>query len=289
MLYNLSRFDEAVARAGEVVALRERTGDPATLGQALLAVADALHGERPGRFRAGRDPRRCPAGPARRPAGAGPRLHLPGRHHEAHRPPRRGHRPGPPGPGAGQPASEDVVAHSLNYLGAALLDLGDPGGAAHLRRSAEVARSAARHEYTQRAYTNLVEGLYRQGRFRELDHPLAEGLAYAREYGFASHEYNLEAHRCMLLTLRGRWDEAEAELRTPLAGEDGVLASSGCRRWAGCWPARATRPPGPCWSGPGAPPPGPTRSRRSPWPGSPGWSRPCWPVTTGPAAELARV
>ena len=60
----------------------------------------------------------------------------------------------------------DVVAHSLNYLGAALLDLGDPGGAAQLRRSAEVARSAAHYEYTQRAYTNLVE-LYRQGRLRE--------------------------------------------------------------------------------------------------------------------------
>ena len=77
----------------------------------------------------------------------------------------------------------DVVAHSLNYLGAALLDLGDPGGALHLRRSAEVARSAA-HYYgaPSGVYTNLVEGLYRQGRFRELDHPLAEGLAYAREW-----------------------------------------------------------------------------------------------------------
>jgi len=121
-----------------------------------------------------------------------------------------------------------VIAHSLNYLGYALLDLGDPEGAAYLRRSAAVARAAAHFEYTQRAYTNLVQGLYRLGRFSELDRPLADGLAYAREYGFASHEYNLEAHRCMLLTLRGRWDEAEAGLRRLLAGEDpGVLASSG--------------------------------------------------------------
>ena len=45
----------------------------------------------------------------------------------------------------------DVVAHSLNYLGYALLDLGDPGGAAHLRRSAEVARVASHYEYAQRA------------------------------------------------------------------------------------------------------------------------------------------
>jgi Tetratricopeptide repeat len=121
-----------------------------------------------------------------------------------------------------------VVAHSLNYLGYALLDSGDPGGAEHLQRSAAIARAAHHYEYAQRAYTNLVEGLYRQGRFQELDEPIARGLAYAREYGFASHEYNLEAHRCMLLTLRGRWEEAEAGLRRLLAGEDpGVLASFG--------------------------------------------------------------
>jgi DNA-binding CsgD family transcriptional regulator len=121
-----------------------------------------------------------------------------------------------------------VVAHSLNYLGYALLGLGDPSGAEHLRRSAVIAREAHQYEYAQRAYTNLVEGLYRLGRFNDLDEPIALGLAYAREYGFASHEYNLEAHRCMLLTLRGRWDEAEAGLRHLQAGEDpGVLASFG--------------------------------------------------------------
>ena len=123
---------------------------------------------------------------------------------------------------------QDVVAHSLNYLGSALLDLGDPSGAEHLRRSVATARAAHHYEYAQRGYTNLVEGLYRLGRFDELDEPVAAGLAYARGYGFASHEYNLEAHRCMLLTLRGRWDEAEAGLRRLEAGEDpGVLASFG--------------------------------------------------------------
>ena len=35
VLYNLSRFDEAVARAGQVVRLAERIGEPARLGQAL--------------------------------------------------------------------------------------------------------------------------------------------------------------------------------------------------------------------------------------------------------------
>ena len=126
--------------------------------QALTTLSRMRYmAERPGRLRAGRDPRRGPAGTARRPAPAGPRLHLPGRHHEAHRPPRRGHRPGRQALELGERTGQrDVVAHSLNYLGAALLDLGDPGGAAHLRRSAEVARSAPT--------TSTPSGLHQPGR-----------------------------------------------------------------------------------------------------------------------------
>jgi tetratricopeptide (TPR) repeat protein len=230
VLYNLSRFEEAAARAGRVVALRERTGDPASLGQALTTLSRMRYMVN--------DPAGSEAAVTRavavlEPLGDQERLgraytylaailKLTDRPGEAIELARRSLELGER---AGQ---EDVVAHSLNYLGSALLDLGDQGGAEHLRRSAAVARAASSYEYAQRAYTNLVEGLYRLGRFDELDQPLADGLAYAREYGFASHVYNLEAHRCMLLTLRGRWDEAEAGLRRLLAGDDpGVLASFG--------------------------------------------------------------
>ena len=150
----------------------------------------------------------------------------------------------------------DVVAHSLNYLGAALLDLGDPGGAAHLRRSAEVAGPRPTTSTPSGPTPTWSRGCTGQGRFRELDQPLAEGLAYAREYGFASHEYNLEAHRCMLLTLRGRWDEAEAGLRRLLAGEDlGVLASFGLSALGRLLARKGDPAAGPCWSGSGTRPP----------------------------------
>jgi ATP/maltotriose-dependent transcriptional regulator MalT len=119
-----------------------------------------------------------------------------------------------------------VAAHSLNYLGCALMDLGDIDGADYLRRSAQMAHSIHHHEYAQRAYTNLVEGLYRMGRFDELDEPVERGLAHARDYAFPSHEYNIEAHRCMLLTLRGKYDEAERGLRRLMEVKDpGVLAT----------------------------------------------------------------
>ncbi len=230
VLYNLSRFEEAATRAARVVGLRERTGDPAALGQALTTLSRMRYMVNDP---AGSEEAVTRAVALLEPLGDQERLgrafsyraailKLTDRPEEAIELARRalelGERTG----------QEDVVAHSLNYLGSALLDLGDPGGADHLRRSAAVARAASSYEYAQRAYTNLVEGLYRLGRFDELDQPLADGLAYAREYGFASHEYNLEAHRCMLATLRGRWDEAEAGLRRLLAGDDpGVLASFG--------------------------------------------------------------
>jgi DNA-binding CsgD family transcriptional regulator/tetratricopeptide (TPR) repeat protein len=230
VLYNLSRFEGAAARAREVVRLRERLGDPAALGQALTTLSRTLYmvndpaGSEQAVTRAVAllepldDRRRL----ARAYTYLAAILELTDRLDEAIDRARQalglGERTG----------QQDVVAHSLNYLGYALLDSGDPGGAEHLQRSAAIARAAHHYEYAQRAYTNLVEGLYRQGRFQELDEPIALGLAYAREYGFASHEYNLEAHRCMLLTLRGRWEEAEAGLRRLPAGEDpGVLASFG--------------------------------------------------------------
>jgi len=230
VLYNLSRFDEAVTRAGQVVGLRKRMGDPAALGQALTTLSRMRYMVNdPG----GSEEAVTRAVALLEPLGDRPRLalaytylaaimKLTDRLDEAIARARQALEL------SERTGQQDVVAHSLNYLGYALLDLGDPDGAAHLRRSAAVARAAGHYEYAQRASTNLVEGLYRLGRFAELDEPLADGLAYARQYGFASHEYNLEAHRCMLLTLRGRWDEAEAGLRRLLAGEDpGVLASFG--------------------------------------------------------------
>src|SRR6266508_4172084 len=230
VLYNLSRFDKAVARAREVVRLRELLGDQAALGQALTTLSRTLYmvndpaGSEEAVTRA--VALLEPLGDRRRLARAytylAAILELTDRLDEAISRARQalelGERTG----------QQDVVAHSLNYLGYALLDRGDPSGAEHLRRAVAIARAAHHYEYAQRSYTNLVEGLYRLGRFKELDEPIALGLAYAREYGFASHEYNLEAHRCMLLTLRGQWAEAEAGLRRLLAGEDpGVLASFG--------------------------------------------------------------
>jgi tetratricopeptide (TPR) repeat protein len=230
VLYNLYRFGQAADRARQVVGMHERIGDQAALGEALTALSRTLYmvndpvgsEEAVTRAVALLEPLADQPHLARAYSYQAAILKLTDRLDAAI---ARAQQALELGERTGQP---DVVSHSLNYLGYSLLDLGDLSGAGHLRRSAEIARAAHHYEYAQRAYTNLVEGLYRLGRLKDLDEPIARGLAYAREYGFASHEYNLEAHRCMLLTLRGRWDEAERGLRRLLDGDDpGVLASFG--------------------------------------------------------------
>jgi predicted ATPase len=149
VLYNLSRFDLAAARASEVVRLREPLGDPGALGQALTTLSRMLYMVN--------DPTGSevavtravgllePLGEERRLARAATYLaailKLTDRPREAiawaERALELGERTG----------QQDVVAHSLNYLGSARLDLGEEAGAEPMRRAVAVARAAHHYEY----------------------------------------------------------------------------------------------------------------------------------------------
>jgi DNA-binding CsgD family transcriptional regulator/tetratricopeptide (TPR) repeat protein len=111
---------------------------------------------------------------------------------------------------AGRP---DFAALALNYLGIARTEVGDAGGLQLLRESIREAMAARQYEYAVRGYCNLVELLARGGHLDELETTVADGLRFARERGFWSHAYNLEAHRCIGLIRRGGWDAALAGLR----------------------------------------------------------------------------
>lgn len=230
ILYHLYRFDQAAARAREAVTSRERLGDQSALAQALTTLSRTLYMiNDPG----GSEEAVTRAVELLAPLGDTPALadaysYLAAIQKLTDRPDdaiEHAKRAIEIGEGTGR---QDIVADSLNYLGCALIDSGDPGGIQHLRRSVAIARAIHHHEYEQRGYTNLVESLYRIGSLGELDDSIERGLAHAREYDFPSHEYNLEAHRCMLATLRGHWEEAETGLRKLKQVEDaGVLASFG--------------------------------------------------------------
>ena len=108
-----------------------------------------------------------------------------------------------------------VLAH--NYRGLARMQLGDPDGAADLRRSVELARGINHHELVMRGLHNLVEGLWWLGRYAEASGYLEQAADYGRDRDFQLFGYMLDARRYALLAAGGAWSEAEAGLRGLLA------------------------------------------------------------------------
>jgi DNA-binding CsgD family transcriptional regulator/tetratricopeptide (TPR) repeat protein len=113
-----------------------------------------------------------------------------------------------------------------NYIGSGRLQLGDLSGAADLLRSVQLARNVDHHEYVMRGYRNLIEGLWRLGRYDEAIAYIDEADAYGRDLDFPGIAYCFEARRCRLLAMQGSWPEAETRLRALLAGrpDPGTLA-----------------------------------------------------------------
>ncbi len=81
------------------------------------------------------------------------------------------------------------------------------------------------HEATARAYTNLVELLYRYAVGDELDRVIASGLEFVRAHAYWSHAYNLEVHQALLAQRRGDWPLASQLLEGAVARdpEPGLL------------------------------------------------------------------
>ena len=113
----------------------------------------------------------------------------------------------------------DLVALSLNYLGSAQLQLGNIEGQTQLLHSATLATEIANHEYVMRAFYNLIEGLWRLGRYDEACAYIDQADAYGRDRDFPVHSYMFDARRCRLLVRQGAWAEAEAGLRALLEGQ----------------------------------------------------------------------
>jgi DNA-binding CsgD family transcriptional regulator len=122
--------------------------------------------------------------------------------------------------------ADDLVAFGTTYAGFARVQLGDLTGLDLLREGIEQASAAGQRDYLARAYTSIVRGLERLGRFDELARYVDEGLSRAREVEFLSHAYTLEAHRSLVQVVRGEWVAAEQGLRDLVAAnpDAGVLA-----------------------------------------------------------------
>jgi DNA-binding CsgD family transcriptional regulator/tetratricopeptide (TPR) repeat protein len=226
-LYNAHRFREAVDAGREAVRLYEQVGDAVAAGDCLVRVSRHL-------FMAGEtdeaehaasravlllEPTGDPGALAHASLYEGAILALTDEHDRA----------------AGildsardlalRAGRVDFAALSLNYLGIARFEQGEPGGLELLRESIRASIAGRDYEYAARGYCNLGELLFRAGRLDELDACVRDGLGFTRERGFWSHAYNLEVHRCLALLRRGRWDPALRGLRelTEGVGDPGML------------------------------------------------------------------
>src|SRR4029453_18441514 len=87
--------------------------------------------------------------------------------------------------------------------------------------SIELARALGHADYATVAAHNLAVVLLRSARIAEDEPYLELGAAVAREHRLETAAYRIEAQRCWVLILRGRWDEAERRLRgVSAAGRD---------------------------------------------------------------------
>jgi DNA-binding CsgD family transcriptional regulator/tetratricopeptide (TPR) repeat protein len=114
----------------------------------------------------------------------------------------------------------DVAALCRNYRGSAHLQLGRIDGEEELRTSIAAARKLNNHEYVMRGYYNLVEGLWRLGRYDEASDYMDLARDYSQNRDFPVHSYMLDARRFRLIAMHGRWPEAVAGLRSLLDGQD---------------------------------------------------------------------
>jgi DNA-binding CsgD family transcriptional regulator/tetratricopeptide (TPR) repeat protein len=112
-----------------------------------------------------------------------------------------------------------LLSHALNNVGTALWDDGVPEGQAMLEESLSVALAAGEAEHACRAYVNIAWHLIDVLRFAEAERILEDALELADEGEFDGFRRYLQVTRSMVYLSRGRWEEAEREIRWALDAE----------------------------------------------------------------------
>jgi DNA-binding winged helix-turn-helix (wHTH) protein len=240
-LYLLNRFAESQRLAVESVQMWETLGDPAQLGRALVGLArTGLWAVGP-RFAEQAAQRAVAAAEqARSRADDGPATVLLAQAH-AELARSRGNLAtlGPvsePGPSAVEHAlravelarltgRDDLVAHTLTYLGAERLSNGDPAGRDQLDEAVRIAARDPRVEYVTRGCVNASGAAYRSGEPELAMEYVRTGLAGCADGEFFAGEYRLDLTRAAIQLSTGSWDEAEAALRDLVdrPGEPGLM------------------------------------------------------------------
>jgi hypothetical protein len=108
---------------------------------------------------------------------------------------------------------KDLESLCLMYRATSKGWLGDPDGEADLRDAIERAEALGAWDYAARGCHNMVGMLFRQARLADVPPWIDRAVTDSEEAEFLSGLARSRAMRGGLNLYRGRWDEAEAELR----------------------------------------------------------------------------
>jgi DNA-binding winged helix-turn-helix (wHTH) protein/tetratricopeptide (TPR) repeat protein len=108
---------------------------------------------------------------------------------------------------------KDLESLCLMYQATSKGWLGDPDGEADLREAIERAEALGAWDYAARGCHNMVGMLFRQARLGEVPPWIDRAVTDSEEAEFFSGLARARSMRGGLNLYRGRWDEAEAELR----------------------------------------------------------------------------
>jgi DNA-binding winged helix-turn-helix (wHTH) protein/tetratricopeptide (TPR) repeat protein len=126
---------------------------------------------------------------------------------------------------ADQLGQHALRGYALMYRGSERLASGDSAGSRELDEAIAILTSSPRTDLAVRACVNAAGAAFRSGRFDAAERYVEQGLQLAKGTEFFSGEYRLSLTRASVRVSRGRWREAEAELRALLTagGEPGIM------------------------------------------------------------------
>jgi DNA-binding NarL/FixJ family response regulator len=138
---------------------------------------------------------------------------------------------------------EPIAVHALLTLALAAVYLDGSIDIAKLEEALGRARAADLHEDTIRSLINLVETGRDMRRYDVADRYIAESVAFLREHEFELYRLHLRSRIAQVALEEGRWDAAEFEARSLIAGTSRssqarlhaleVLGRLGARRGSG--------------------------------------------------------
>jgi hypothetical protein len=119
----------------------------------------------------------------------------------------------------------DLESLCLMYRATSKGWLGDRDGEADLREAIERAEAMGAWDYAARGCHNMVGMLFRQARLGEVPPWIDRAVSDSEEAEFVSGLARARAMRAGLNLYRGRWDEAEAELRELTSADEPKVLS----------------------------------------------------------------